>query len=463
MPEYFPSIFGPEENLPLDSDVVAEKFKELTAKINADTGRSMTAEEVAYGFVDIANESMCRPIRALTEARGFETAQHNLATFGGAGGQHACEIASKLGIHRVVMHKYSSILSAYGMALAELVQEAREPSSETLGEEALSRLEEKFAILRQTTSDGLLSQGIPKSSIVHEEYLNLRYHGTDTNFMILRPADGDWLSALEEEHQRELSFTFPRSRKVLVDDVRVRGVGKSGEITKDNDTLVQELGQLKFQAQLKKQEMTVSSAQERLRVSRSGLTQSQKDVYFAAGGRQSTKVLRLNHLEPGAMVSGPAIIIDNTQTIIVVPGATAKVLTSHVVIEMAGERPQNAADGELVVDPIKLSIFGHRFMGIAEEMGRTLQKTSISLNIKERLDFSCAIFSPDGELVANAPHVPVHLGSMSYAVRYQHELHRGKLRPGDVLVSNHPESGGTHLPGIHLHLSIHTPLVSNHR
>lgn len=148
------------------------------------------------------------------------------------------------------------------------------------------------------------------------------------------------------------------------------------------------------------------------------------------------------------MVSGPAIIIDNTQTIIVIPGAQAKVLTSHVVIDMAGERSQKAGDGELVVDPIKLSIFGHRFMGIAEEMGRTLQKTSISLNIKERLDFSCAIFSPDGELVANAPHVPVHLGSMSYAVRYQHELHRGKLRPGDVLVSNHPESGGTHLPGM---------------
>lgn len=217
----------------------------------------MTPEEVAYGFVDIANESMCRPIRALTEARGFETSQHNLATFGGAGGQHACEIATKLGIHRVVIHKYSSILSAYGMALAEVVQEAREPSSETLVEDALGRLEEKFGLLKKKTSDGLLAQGIPGSSIVHEEYLNLRYHGTDTNFMMLRPADGDWLSALEEEHQRELSFTFPRSRKVLVDDVRVRGVGKSGEITKDNDTLIQELKELDFRAQSKNQEMVV--------------------------------------------------------------------------------------------------------------------------------------------------------------------------------------------------------------
>lgn len=174
---------------------------------------------------------------------------------------------------------------------------------------------------------------------------------------------------------------------------------------------------------------------------------SQKQVYFAGIGHQSTKVFQLNTLEPGKLISGPAIIIDNTQTIIVVPGAKAKILTSHVVIDLAQEKAQPVADGELVVDPVKLSIFGHRFMGIAEEMGRTLQKTSISLNIKERLDFSCAIFSPDGELVANAPHVPVHLGSMSYAVKYQHELHRGKLRLGDVVVSNHPESGGTHLPG----------------
>lgn len=267
VPEYFPSIFGPDEDLPLDTAIVADKFAVLTAQINAETGtdssrtgrRAMSPEEVAYGFVDIANESMCRPIRALTEARGFETRQHNLATFGGAGGQHACEIAAKLGIGRVVLHRYSSILSAYGMALAEVVQEAREPSSETLGPEALARLEGKFEALRARASEGLLVQGIPSEAIVHEEYLNLRYHGTDTNFMIVRPVDGDWLSALEEEHQRELSFTFPRSRKVLVDDVRVRGVGKSGEITKDNDTLVQELKDLNFQVESKKPEMIVRS------------------------------------------------------------------------------------------------------------------------------------------------------------------------------------------------------------
>lgn len=240
----------------------------------------MTPEEVAHGFIDVANESMCRPIRALTEARGFETAQHNLATFGGAGGQHACEIAAKLGIHRVVMHKYSSILSAYGMALAEVVQEAREPSSETLGEDALIRLEERFVLLKKRASEGLLSQGIATSSIVHDEYLNLRYHGTDTNFMILRPADGDWLSSLEKEHYRELSFTFPRSRRVLVDDVRVRGIGKSGEVTKDSDTLIQELSDLEFQDQSKHVNMMVrESSRKSLRACRTAKKVAERSLF----------------------------------------------------------------------------------------------------------------------------------------------------------------------------------------
>ncbi|KAI0018300.1 Hydantoinase B/oxoprolinase-domain-containing protein [Xylariomycetidae sp. FL0641] len=429
VPDFFPAIFGPNEDLPLDVNIVTQKFAKITKQINADTGRSMTPLEVAHGFIDVANESMCRPIRALTEARGFETREHNLATFGGAGGQHACEIASKLGINRIVIHKYSSILSAYGMALAEVVQESQEPSSETLTDDSIPRLDERISTLKKKVTDGLHFQGIADVAIEHEPYLNLRYHGTDTNFMIAEPADGDWRSALEREHLRELSFTFPRDRKVLVDDVRVRGVGRSGEASQANSQLVKELKGLAFAG---------TSAGER-----------QVNVFFGDGGLQPTNIFQLQNLSPGSEVEGPAIIIDKTQTILVVPSATAKILTSHVVIDLADAKSkQSEEEHELVVDPIKLSIFGHRFMSIAEQMGRTLQKTSISLNIKERLDFSCAIFSPDGELVANAPHVPVHLGSMSYAVQYQHELHHGKLRPGDVLLSNHPESGGTHLPDI---------------
>ncbi|KAF3057073.1 hypothetical protein GL218_05950 [Daldinia childiae] len=429
IPDYFPKIFGPSEDLSLDIDIVVQKFEELTAQINADTGRSMTPLEVAHGFIDVANESMSRPIRALTEAKGFETQQHALATFGGAGGQHACEIAKKLGIKRIVIHKYSSILSAYGMALAEVVQEAQEPSSEILSEESLGRLMVRMQDLKAKVTEGLLVQGIQETAIEHEQYLNLRYQGTDTNFMILAPVDGDWRVALEKEHLRELSFVFPHDKKVHIDDVRVRGVGKSTEVSHDNSKLVKEL---------KSNFSEVKGGEDRT-----------TQAYFAEGGLQPTKVFRLNSIVPGSIVTGPAIIIDNTQTIVVVPGSQARVLTSHVVINLIDEKPQQSQEEqELVVDPIKLSIFGHRFMSIAEQMGRALQKTSVSINIKERLDFSCAIFSPDGQLVANAPHVPVHLGSMSYAVKYQHNLHKGNLRPGDVLVTNHPEAGGTHLPDI---------------
>ncbi|KAF7562070.1 hypothetical protein G7046_g2067 [Stylonectria norvegica] len=372
---------------------------------------------------------MCRPIRAITEARGFETSQHNLAVFGGAGGQHACEIASRLGIKRVIIHKYSSILSAYGMALAEVVQEAQEPSSETLSEKTVSRLHARFDALTETVTKELLAQGIPSKSISYELYLNLRYHGTNTNFMIQRPDDGNWRAILEATHLRELSFSFPHDHRVIIDDIRVRGIGKGENSITDADILVKELSEIVFSDAL-------------------AVSVTTEPVFFS-GKHMDSKVYRLEQIPTGSAISGPAIVIDNTQTIVVLPGAVAKVLSSHVVVEMPTASAKVINDEDIqIVDPIKLSVFSHRFMSIAEQMGLTLQKTSISLNIKERLDFSCAIFGPNGDLVANAPHVPVHLGSMSYAVRYQNDKHKENLTPGDVLVSNHPEAGGSHLPDI---------------
>ena len=407
IPDFFPAIFGPDENLPLDAQVVAEKFERLTAEINQDTGKSMTAYQVADGFLDVANESMGRPIKALTEARGYETRQHTLASFGGAGSQAAIFLADKLGIRRIVIHKYSSILSAYGMALAEIVQEAQEPSSEVLEQDSIPRLQERLQYLKAKVTAGLVSQGVTPEAIAHESYLNLRYHGTDTNFMIREPADQDWRTVLEIEHMRELSFTFPRSRKVVIDDVRVRGVGQSSEVSRDNARLVDELKGLTFSSKVSGEDRVVNT-------------------YFADGGLQPTRVYILSQIAPGSLVHGPCIIIDATQTIVVAPGAQAKILTSHVVIDLAeSEGKKNDASEQQELDPIKLSIFGHRFvygvlgarvdlatnctrfMSIAEQMGRTLQKTSLSLNIKERLDFSCAIFSPDGELVGK-PSLPAH-------------------------------------------------------
>jgi len=440
LPEYFPKIFGPHEDQPLDRAITASKFQELTDAINKEQSQKgqaeFTAEEVALGFLKVADESMARPVRNLTEARGFETSSHHLASFGGAGGQHACSVATTLGISRIIIHKYSSVLSAYGLALADVVKEAQEPvSTEYISSQ--SRLRKKLeGMIAQSTAD-LMSQGFHLDQIRHQLYLNMRYEGSDTNLMILKPDTWDFATEFKERHGREFGFTF--EKPLLVDDVRVRSVASSnGHVEKSPAQQLKE-GHMKDVA---------PSPQE--------TTQ----VYFDAVGQVETPVYLLESLEKNTHIPGPAILIDETQTIVVAPNADAHVLETCIVLDLTKEETSETkaeedsltttppAASSIPINPVRLSIFAHRFMSIAEQMGRTLQKTSVSTNIKERLDFSCALFSPDGGLVANAPHVPVHLGSMQFAVRYQHNRWRGQLKDGDVLVSNHPSCGGTHLPDI---------------
>ncbi|KAL4882942.1 Hydantoinase B/oxoprolinase-domain-containing protein [Aspergillus karnatakaensis] len=433
IPELFPKIFGKDENQPLDVEIVKEKFTALTAQINHDTGKSLTPEEVACGFLDVANEAMCRPIRSLTEGKGYNilSASHNLAVFGGAGGQHACDIARTLKISTIIIHKFSSILSAYGMALADVVQEAQEPVNETYNEASHDELESRLANLRGSVKDQLLSQGVREEDIAYEMYLNMRYQGTETSIMVLQPPNGNFKEEFQKTHLREFSFCFPDEKPIYVDDVRVRGIGTSERKDWEGEQLGQQLNETSFEPLKTHPAESIAS------------------VYFPKIGHQQTPVFLVQKLPPGLSIPGPAIIVDQTQTLVVAPGTVAKILRSHIVIEILSTAVESAvSERPTVVDHIQLSVFGHRFMSIAEQMGLALQKTAVSLNIKERLDFSCALFGPEGDLVANAPHVPVHLGSMSYAVKHQHELHRGKLVPGDVLVANHPESGGTHLPDI---------------
>ncbi|KAJ5716328.1 hypothetical protein N7493_008239 [Penicillium malachiteum] len=425
LPDYFPRIFGPDENEPLDVEVTRQKFTELAKLINEETGQNKTPEEIALGFIQVANESMAKPIRALTEARGFETSAHNLACFGGAGGQHACAIASSLSIKTVIIHQYSSILSAYGMALADVVHEAQEPASGVLDKISMKNITQRIDALKHKVTTALGTDGIEETKIQHEVYLNLRYQGTDNTLMVLEPEHGDFIAEFVKEHQREFSFTFP-GRNILVEDIRVRGVGKATSAVPEAPQ--KELKSLDIQP-VGSEKLDDSSS-----------------VYFANVGYMKTPVFFLSNLKPGSFIQGPAMIIDNTQTIVVEPNATAKILSRHVILDV--QSPKKQTDEATVVDPIKLSIFGHRFMSVADQMSRMFQKTSVSTNIKERLDFSCAVFSPDGKLVANAPNVPVHLGSMEYAVRYQHEQYGGNLKPGDHILTNHPLSGGTHLPDI---------------
>lgn len=441
-PEYFPKIFGPNEDEPLGLEISRQKFEELTAKINADNraeGKTeLTTDAVALGFLRVADEVMARPIRALTEARGYDTSDHLLACFGGAGGQHACSLAKALSISRVVVHKFSSILSAYGLSLADVVHEAQRPGAIEYAESTKEETEAALQELAHAATVQLKGQGFSKKQIRHEQYLNLRYEGSATSFMILKEeGEGDFQALFEKRHVREFGFKSP-GKKILIDDFRVRGVGAVA--SHRDESPYQQLNRIsRLEAPAHKETTQV--------------------CFDASAGRVDTPVYILSELSPGVEIAGPALILDKTLTILVVPESTATITDSSVVIDLEGNNPSgkpafsiakpvqaHGADQE--VSPIQLSIFGHRFMSIAEQMGRTLQKTAVSTNIKERLDFSCALFSPDGGLVANAPHVPVHLGSMQFAVKYQHNRWKGQLQDGDVLVSNHPSCGGTHLPDI---------------
>ncbi|KAK2047661.1 hydantoinase B/oxoprolinase [Colletotrichum somersetense] len=423
-PEFFPKIFGPNEDLPLDVDASRRLFEKLTASINKDENTNLSVEEVATGFLDVANEAMCRPIRTLTEAKGYDAGLHNLASFGGAGGQHACDIAKTLGISRVLVHKYSSVLSAYGMALADVVHEERSPCALTYEEVNHAVFAAELDKLVVKASDALLLQRIPRERIVSERYLNMRFQGSDTPLMIQETAGpGGYLAAFKDEHQKQFGF-LPVGREVIIDDYRVRAVGK---------TTVQ------LPTPWPK-ELAFSEA------APPPPAKTTKPVYFKGLGWSETPVYGLADLAAHTKIAGPALVMDDKQTIVVIPGAAATVLSEMVVIDVAvGTRETISATA---VDPIQLSIFGHRFMGVAEQAGRALQKTSVSTNIKERLDFSCTVFSPDGGLVANAPHVPAMIGSMAYAVKWQIDHWEENLKPGDVILSNAPVCGGTHLPDL---------------
>lgn len=370
---------------------------------------------------------MCRPIRALTEAKGHDASKHILSVFGGAGGQHACAIARALGISNIFIHKYASVLSAYGLSLADVVYEAQEPSSETLSEKALPLLQERVNALVSQCQQELGKQGFENENIDFEIYLNLRYNGTDCALMTLKPEDkDDWdfAEAFVGNYKYEFGFSLP-DRDIIVDDIRVRGIGKSAQTSKMS--VHEEMKTLK--------PVPVSPSK----------AEGTTSIYFETGRNDQTPTYLLEKLAVGTTVSGPAIIMDANSAILIQPFCTG-LITSNTVVITIGDGHKTEITTEM--DPIMLAVFGNRFMSIAEQMGRTLQKTAISTNIKERLDFSCALFGPDGGLVANAPHIPVHLGSLSHAVKYQMEYYKGDITEGDVIMTNHPAAGGSHLPDI---------------
>mmetsp|Transcript_32147 Transcript_32147/g.78360 ORF Transcript_32147/g.78360 Transcript_32147/m.78360 type:complete len:1264 (-) Transcript_32147:792-4583(-) len=423
LPSQFPNIFGPKEDEPLDVDGARHAFEELE-KLPEAQGRK--AEDLAWGFLQVANEAMCRPIRNLTQMKGYDITTHILACFGGAGPQHACAMAKALGMSHVFVHRYGGILSAYGLSLADAVHEEQEPTAEiyrgAISESGKVRLNH----LRKVATDALTKQGYDESSIVVEEYINMRYEGTDNAIMIQRSKETTFEEAFLALYRREFGFVL-QGRDILIDDYRVRAVVPG-------ETLVQPPEPPKLGVP----EATLGTTK----------------AYFE-NGWQEVSVYKIEDLKPGHNVPGPSIIVQPISTVILEIGCEAFVTENgDLKIEIGKDMDIDHTDDvvkEVKEDPVQLSIFSHRFMGIAEQMGRTLQRTAISVNMKERLDFSCALFTKDGGLVANAPHIPVHLGAMQAAVRFQVEYwnDNGGIQEGDVLVSNHPQlAGGSHLPDI---------------
>ncbi|CAN8232896.1 unnamed protein product [Cochlearia groenlandica] len=439
IPDYFPSIFGPNEDQPLDIAATREAFEKLAAQINSyrksqdPSANDMTVEEIAMGFVSVANETMCRPIRQLTEMKGHETKNHALACFGGAGPQHACAIARSLGMKEVLVHRYCGILSAYGMGLADVIEDAQEPYSAVYSPESLSEVFRRETLLLREVKEKLQEQGFGDENISTETYLNLRYDGTDTAIMVKgkKTGDGsgfDYAAEFLKLFEQEYGFKL-QNRNLVICDVRVRGIGVTS-ILKPRAVETATPGSPKVESHYK--------------------------VYFESGWHE-TPLFKLENIGFGHEMPGPAIIMNGNSTVIVEPQCKA-IITKYGNIKIEVESATSIVKlAENVADVVQLSIFNHRFMGIAEQMGRTLQRTSISTNIKERLDFSCALFSPDGGLVANAPHVPVHLGAMSSTVRWQLQHWGENLNEGDVLVTNHPCAGGSHLPDI----TVITPVFDN--
>ncbi|MBA1147610.1 hydantoinase B/oxoprolinase family protein [Ectothiorhodospiraceae bacterium WFHF3C12] len=419
-PAFFPSIFGPGADQPLDADVVRERFETLRREILEATGDDRTPEAVAEGYLRIAVENMANAIKEISVQRGHDVTAYVLNCFGGAGGQHACLVADALGMKRVFIHPFAGVLSAYGMGLADLITMREMPVDAPLSESLVADLGPELDTLVDEGLEELAAQGCPAEQVRIRRSLAVKYAGTDTSLSVDFDDPERVQQAFETEHRRQFGFLMP-AKDLLVAAAAVELTGDSGAVAEEpaqaftDDPLPAPLDRVRA---------------------------------YMAGAHLDAPVYDRPALAPGHEVDGPAIIRDPVSTIVVEPGWRASVTAhDHLLMERVVALPGRVGVGT-EVDPVMLEVFNNLFMSVAEQMGVTLRKTSYSANIKERLDFSCAVFDPAGNLVANAPHVPVHLGSMGESVRAILHRRRKDMRPGDVFMLNDPYNGGTHLPDI---------------
>ena len=413
-PEFFPKIFGPNRDEPLDEDAVRAKFSDMAEKI----GDGRSAEEVADGFLKIAVENMANAIKKISVQRGYDVTDYALTCFGGAGGQAGCRVADSLGMKTVILHPFSGILSAYGMGLADIRADRQQAVVKTLDEALLPELAKLRDELAAQTEAELDDQAIGPDARETRAIAHLRYDGTDTPLPVTLGGVAEMRAAFEDAHRKQFGFAY-EEKPVVVEALEVETFGGGAGIAEPDQTLV-------------------SGTPDATRTTR----------FFSEGAWHEASIYSRDVLKPGVKVSGPALIMEPHATIVVEDGWQAEInAKDHVILTRVVPLQRADAIGTHA-DPVMLEVFNNLFMSIAEQMGVTLQNTAYSVNIKERLDFSCAVFDADGALVANAPHMPVHLGSMDRSVETVIKLNQGKIKPGDVFALNAPYNGGTHLPDI---------------
>ncbi|MEM9808045.1 MAG: hydantoinase B/oxoprolinase family protein, partial [Cyanobacteria bacterium P01_D01_bin.56] len=425
-PDFFPKVFGPEGNQPLDGAVVKQQFMAMAEEILQSAGDQRSPEQVAAGFLAIAVENMANAIKKISVQQGHDVSEYTLVCFGGAAGQHACLIADALGMERIFIHPLAGVLSAYGMGLADLRALRQVAVEQPLAPELLPQLQ---ATLNEITADAkaeVIEQRVPEERIETLPKVHLRYAGTDSPLMVTFGDLSSMVVQFEQDYRQRYGFTM-KEKPLVVEAVSVEVVGKMPMPAEPVDNTPRDRTP---------SPVTIVSM-------------------FTQDDQHPTPLFQRSDLRPGDQISGPAIIVEATGTNVIEPGWQGEISDrNHLILSKVSvtQTEQLAVTQSLATsakpDPVMLEIFNNLFMAIAEQMGFTLQKTSYSVNIKERLDFSCAIFDQQGQLVANAPHIPVHLGSMGESIKSLIAAKGNSLRPGDVYILNNPYNGGTHLPDV---------------
>ncbi len=419
-PAHFPAIFGPDGNMPLDVETVVAKFVELAEKIAAATGEQRTPRDVAEGFLRIAVANMANAIKQVSVQKGHDVARFALNCFGGAGGQHACLVADALGMETVFIHPLAGVLSAYGMGLADQSVMREQAVEIPLSADVLPALEALATTLAHQATESLAAQGGDRARITAHRHVHLTYAGTEAALIVPLGGFADMVTGFTSAHRARFGFATP-DRALIVEAVVVEAVAAGDAVT---ESALPRRGEGK------------PVPIDHVRV-------------YTEGVERNAPVFDRATLLAGDMIKSPALIREANATTMVEPGWAAEITESdHMLLHRVEPLATRVPPGSDRPDPVLLELFNNLFMNVAEQTGAVLQNTSMSVNIKERLDFSCAVFDSEGYLVANAPHIPVHLGAMGESVRTVLAYRRNTLKPGDVVALNNPYNGGTHLPDV---------------